>query len=76
MTKFLSGILIIALIFVLCVPAGAQAPIGTIPPGTNFGGVSKGEIIGIVVGVVSLAVVLTIVLCRQRKRQTCLRAFR
>jgi hypothetical protein len=68
MTKFLSGILIIALIFVLCVPAGAQAPIGTIPPGTNFGGVSKAEIIGIVVGVVSLAVVLTIVLVNHSSR--------
>jgi hypothetical protein len=62
MTKYLSPVLIIALVLVLCSPAGAQAPIGTIPPGTNFGGVSKAEIIGIVVGVVSLAVVLTIVL--------------
>lgn len=68
MTKSLSSLLIIALVFVLCAPAGAQAPIGTIPPGTNFGGVSKGEIIGIVVGVVAFAVVAAVLLVRHSSR--------
>jgi hypothetical protein len=64
MTKYISGVLIIALVLGLCVPAGAQAPIGTIPPGTNFGGISKGAIIGIVVGVVATVVVVAIVIIR------------
>ena len=64
MTKCLSAILILALVLLLCVPAGAQAPIGTIPPGTNFGGVSTGEIAGIVAGVVVSAVVVAVVLFR------------
>jgi hypothetical protein len=62
MTKYISGLLIIAFILILCVPAGAQAPIGTIPPGTNFGGISKGAIVGIVVGVVATVVVVAIVI--------------
>ena len=61
MTKYFSPVLIIALVLILCMPAGAQAPIGTIPPGTNFGGISKGAIIGIVVGVVATVVVVAIV---------------
>jgi hypothetical protein len=56
MKKYLSGILIIALVFLLCVPAGAQNPPGA-PP---IGGVSKAEIIGIVVGVVAFVVVVSV----------------
>lgn len=62
MTKYFSPVLTIALVLILCMPAGAQAPIGTIPPGTNFGGISKGAIIGIVVGVVATVVVVAIVI--------------
>jgi hypothetical protein len=61
MTKCLSAILILALVLFLCVPAGAQAPVGTIPPPPHFGGVSNGEIIGIVVGVVAPVVIVAIV---------------
>ena len=68
MTKRLSVVLIIALFFLLCVPAGAQAPIGTIPPAPHFGGVSSGEIAGIVVGVVVPVVIITVVLVRHSHR--------
>jgi hypothetical protein len=64
MTKYIPGVLIIALVLGLCVPTGAQAPIGTIPPGANFGGISKGAIIGIVVGVVATVVVVAILIIR------------
>jgi hypothetical protein len=62
MTKYISGLLILALVSVLCIPAGAQAPIGTIPPAPHFGGVSSGEIAGIVAGVVVPVVVIAVVL--------------
>jgi hypothetical protein len=62
MTKYLSPVLIIALVLVLCVPTGAQAPIGTISPSTHFGGVSTGEIAAIVAGVAVPAVVIAVVL--------------
>jgi hypothetical protein len=62
MTKCLSTVLILALVLLLCVPAGAQAPVGTTPPAPHFGGVSNGEIAGIVAGVVVPVVVIAVVL--------------
>jgi len=52
-SKYLSGVLIIAFSFVLCMPAKADS--GTI------GGVGTGTIVGVVVGVVAVVAVVAIV---------------
>ena len=52
-SKYLSGVLVIALSFVLCMPAKADS--GTI------GGVGTGTIVGVVVGVVAVVAVVAIV---------------
>ena len=52
-SKYLSGVLIIALSFVLCMPAKADS--GTI------GGVGTGTIVGVVVGVVAVVAIVAIV---------------
>jgi hypothetical protein len=59
MTTFLSGILIIALVFVLCLPAGAQSP-NILAPGSTIGP-SKGEVVGIIVGAIAAVAAVVIV---------------
>jgi hypothetical protein len=75
MTKILSGVLIIALVSVLCVPAEAQRPNTVAPSSAHIGGVSNAEIIGIVVGVVVPVVVIAVVVmhhsAKQRKITGC-----
>ncbi len=75
MTKILSGVLIIALTLILCVPAEAQRPNTVAPSSAKIGGVSNGEIVGIVVGVVLLVVVVAVVAihhsAKQRKITGC-----
>jgi hypothetical protein len=69
MTKYLSPILIIALVFVLCGPAGAQNP-NILAPGSTIGP-SKGEVVGIIVGVaaaVAAVVIITVVLVHHSSR--------
>jgi hypothetical protein len=62
MNKYLSPVLIIALVFVLSLPAGAQSP-NILAPGSTIGP-SKGEVVGIIVGVaaaVAAVVIITVV---------------
>jgi hypothetical protein len=78
MTKILSGVLIVALVFVFCLPAEAQRPNTVAPSAPHIGGISNGEIIGIVVPVVVLGVVVAVVAfhhsARQRKITGCVAA--
>ncbi len=62
--KCLSAVLIIALSFVLCVPAEAQSSSGTI------GGVGTGTIVGVTVGVVVGVAVIAIVAIHYSKKRT------
>ena len=62
--KCLSAVLIIALSFVLCVPAEAQSSSGTI------GGVGTGTIVGVIVGVVAGVAVIAIVAIHYSKKRT------
>jgi hypothetical protein len=62
--KCLSAVLIIALSFVLCVPAEAQSSSGTI------GGVGTGTIAGVIVGVVAGVAVIAIVAIYYSKKRT------
>jgi hypothetical protein len=75
MTKILSGVLIVALVFVLCVPAEAQRPNTVAPSSPHIGGISNAEIIGIAVGVVVPVVVIAVVVfhhsAKQRKITGC-----
>jgi hypothetical protein len=58
---FWYAVLAIALSFVLCMPAEAQKPdIGLAPGGGPIGGFTKADAVGVVVGVVAVAVVVTI----------------
>jgi hypothetical protein len=59
MTKCLSAPLIVALVFVLCLPAGAQHP-NIIAPGSHIGP-SKGEVVGITVGAIAAVVGVVII---------------
>jgi hypothetical protein len=68
MTKHLSGVLMIALSFVLCMPAEAQNP-NVVGPGSGHIGPSKGLIIGVVVGVVAAAVVVTVVVVHESSKK-------
>jgi len=62
--KYLSAVLIIALSFVLCMPAEAQGSSGTI------GGVGTGTIVGVIVGVVAGVAVVAIVALHYSKKRT------
>lgn len=62
--KCFSAVLIIALSFVLCVPAEAQTSSGTI------GGVGTGTIVGVIVGVVAGLAVIAIVAIHYSKKRT------
>jgi hypothetical protein len=74
MTKILSGVVIVALVFVLCATAEAQRP-NTVAPSPHIGGISDGEIAGIVAGAVVPVVVIVVVAmhhsARQRKITGC-----
>jgi hypothetical protein len=59
MKKYLSPVLIIALVFVLCGPAGAQNP-NILAPGSTIGP-SKGAVVGIIVGVVAAVAAVVII---------------
>jgi hypothetical protein len=66
MKKCFSGILLLGLICILCTPAKAQAPnIGPAPGGGPIGGVTKGEVIGAVLGVVAVVAVVAILVVHQ-----------
>lgn len=65
--KSLAGVLILALGFVLCVPAQAQAP-DILAPGAHLGP-SSGEIAGVIVGVVAAVVVVTILVVHHSKKR-------
>ncbi|MGD0403492.1 MAG: hypothetical protein ABSB66_09855 [Candidatus Acidiferrales bacterium] len=75
MTKILSGVLIVALVFVFSAPAEAQKPNTVAPGAPHIGGVTNAEIVGIVVGVVVPVVVIAVVVmhhsARQRKITGC-----
>ena len=75
MTKILSGVLIVALVLILCVPAEAQRPNVVAPSSAKISGVSNAEIVGIVVGVVVPVVVIAVVVmhhsAKQRKITGC-----
>jgi hypothetical protein len=69
--KYLSSILVIALSFVLCIPAEAQgAAGGGIGGGLGQIGPSTGTIVGAVVGVVAAVVVVAIVAIHYSKKRT------
>ena len=61
-SKYLSGVLVITLSFVLCMPAEADS--GTI------GGVGTGTIVGVIVGVVAGVAVVAIVAIHYSKKRT------
>jgi hypothetical protein len=63
-SKYLAGVLIIALSLVLCMPAEAQTSSGTI------GGVGTGTIVGVIVGVVVGVAVIAIVAVHYSKKRT------
>ena len=77
-SKYLSGVLILALVFALCMPVEAQSP-GTAPPPTGkhpglVSGpigpkVSTGEIVGVVVGVVAVVAVVVFVVIHYSKKR-------
>jgi hypothetical protein len=64
MRKHFSPVVTIALVFLLCVPVGAQNP----PAAPPIGGVSKAEIIGIVVGVAAFVAVVSVLLIGRSAR--------
>jgi hypothetical protein len=67
--KYLSSVLIIALSFVLCIPAEAQGG-GGIGGGLGKIGPSTGEIVGVVVGVGAAVTVAVIVGIHYSKKRT------
>lgn len=71
MKKYLSGILIIVLSFVLSMPVEGQTPsVGPSSGGGKIGGVGTGTIVGVVVGVVAVVTIVTIVVIRDSKDRT------
>jgi hypothetical protein len=61
MTRYLSGILIVVLSIVLCMPTEGRTPsIGPTADG-KIGGVGTGTIVGVVVAVVAVVAIVTIV---------------
>ena len=62
--KYLAAVLIVALSFVLCMPAAAQSS------SDKIGGVGTGTIVGVIVGVVAAVVVVAIVAVHYSKKRT------
>ena len=62
--KCLSGVVTIALGFVLCIPAEAQTT-----SGKPIGGVTTGEVVGVIVGVAAAVAVVTVVVIHESSKK-------
>jgi len=67
-SKYLSGVLILALSFALCLPVEAQSP-NVLAPGSTFGP-SKGEVVGIIVGAAAVVAVVVFVVIHYSKKRS------
>jgi hypothetical protein len=68
--KHFSGILIILLSIVLCIPSEGQTPSIGPRAGGKIGGVGTGTIVGVVVAVVAVVAIATIVVIHKSKDRT------
>ena len=67
--KYLSGVLILTLIFVLCIPTQAQTPDITPPGGFKAPGASSGQVAGVIAGVVVGVVIVVILVVHYSKKR-------
>jgi hypothetical protein len=67
-TNLWRAVVILGLSFALCMPAQAQAP--SLRPGSDIGGVTIGDIVGVLVAAAAVVVVVVIVAVHYSKKRT------